>query len=576
MGKSGLAFLAGIALMLLLGLAFQHRSLVPVAVALLPDGAVYEGDMQDGLMHGEGILSWANGVSYSGEFVDGLFQGKGHYQLTGGVIYDGEFSQGEIHGYGVMVFSPDRRYEGEFAHDQFAGSGTYTTERETYTGEFRDDLYHGQGTLSSVAGSSYTGSFEAGEFHGEGLYTAANGDTWSGLFENGELNGPGSYVGADGGRYVGELVNWKFHGEGTYTKPEGDQYIGEFVDGEFRGNGQYAGADGSRYRGQFKDWAFHGEGILRMPRGDAYKGEFRYGQFHGPGTLSYARPLDGRAFVIGEWRAGRMIKSDDPALILAPEVLTEVTLYNQHELLAKHFGGLLDSDDDRPNMYLLGVAGDGTQAVFRREVLYVKDLMDQQFDTSGRSLVLINGKQTVRKFPLATQTSLDKSLAALAARMNPEQDILFVYLSSHGTEDYKLVLDQSGMSIRNLPAKSFAAALNKLPIRWKVVVVSACYAGGFVPELADENTLVITSAAADRNSFGCSDLADFSYFGEAFFKQGLAHGTDLVSAFEQAATRVAEREEAEGYIASQPQIHQPEPILVQLQKWREALPAADD
>ena len=41
------------------------------------------------------------------------------------------------------------------------------------------------------------------------------------------------------------------------------------------------------------------------------------------------------------------------------------------------------------------------------------------------------------------------------------------------------------------------SALDEAGIRWKIVVVSACYSGGFVEPLKDELTMVITASSAD-------------------------------------------------------------------------------
>jgi len=563
-----LAFLAGALIGAILLLQLADYRVPPVTVAQLPDGGTYVGEMKDGVLHGKGAITWSNGVRYEGEFVDGLFQGSGHYQRPDGVVYDGEFARGDMNGWGVMVLSATRRYEGEFSDGNFSGHGTYVTDRETYRGEFRDDLYHGKGQLDSSDGDSYTGEFIAGEFHGQGMFRSAEGDTWAGSFERGALSGPGTFKSAEGDTYAGEFRTWKFHGHGTYTNTRGDQYIGSFIDGEFTGEGRFVGADGSRYRGSFRDWEYDGQGLLRLPEGDAFKGGFKAGAYHGKGTLSYARPLDGRTFITGEWRDGRMVRADDTSLLVNPEQIAELVLYNQPELLAGQLAGLLPGDPAVPDLYFLGVAGDGNEGVFRREVLSIKGLFDEQLGTAGRSLSLVNGDLSARKFPLATRTSLRRAIEALAGALDPAQDLLFLYLSSHGTEQHRAVLDLPGVSLPDLSPRELAALLEPLRDQPKVVVISACFSGGFIPELGDDKTLVMTSAAPDRNSFGCSDLSDFTYFGDAFFRQALPDkGGDLAATFERAAALVAEREAAAEFTPSQPQIHRAEAVEDRWRRW---------
>ena len=142
-------------------------------------------------------------------------------------------------------------------------------------------------------------------------------------------------------------------------------------------------------------------------------------------------------------------------------------------------------------------------------------------------------------------------------------------MSSHGSPEFDFSLAQSGMALGDLSAQTLGELLSELPVRWKVVVVSACYSGGFIPALADKNTLVITAAADDRSSFGCSDRNEFTYFGEAFFTQALPMSDSFVSAFEKAASMIAIREFFKGYKASKPQMQQGEAVKQQLKRWRE-------
>ena len=159
--------------------------------------------------------------------------------------------------------------------------------------------------------------------------------------------------------------------------------------------------------------------------------------------------------------------------------------------------------------------------------------------------------------------------------MDAHNDILFIYLTSHGSSDHELVFDQEGLALPNLPAKRLAEIVNSLPVKWKVIVISACYSGGFIQELGDDNSLIITAAAHDRKSFGCSDDADMTYFGRAFFQDALPESPSFVSAFEMAKELVLEREKE--LIAddkskhSNPRISKPKAITDYLKKWRAQL-----
>jgi hypothetical protein len=103
-------------------------------------------------------------------------------------------------------------------------------------------------------------------------------------------------------------------------------------------------------------------------------------------------------------------------------------------------------------------------------------------------------------------------------------------------------------------------------IGWRVIVVSACYSGSFVDELADERSIVITAAAPDRKSFGCNDSRWLTYFGEAFFKDALAGTGSLRAAFQKASTALEKKERAAGIVPSLPRASFGELIEARLEK----------
>ena len=117
------------------------------------------------------------------------------------------------------------------------------------------------------------------------------------------------------------------------------------------------------------------------------------------------------------------------------------------------------------------------------------------------------------------------------------------------------------MELSDLPANELGAVLAPLKNRDKIIVISSCYSGGFIPALKDERTLIMTASRADRVSFGCSEEANFTYFGDALFAQALNQTDDLEQAFKLAKASVAERELADSFEASEPQIWAPKTVL---------------
>jgi hypothetical protein len=70
--------------------------------------------------------------------------------------------------------------------------------------------------------------------------------------------------------------------------------------------------------------------------------------------------------------------------------------------------------------------------------------------------------------------------------------------------------------------------------------------------LKSDQTIVITAAAPDRTSFGCSNDRDLTYFGESFVRDALPGSPSLRAAFEKARDAIAVKEHAQGLKPSNP------------------------
>jgi len=378
-------------------------------------------------------------------------------------------------------------------------------------------------TLTTPDGGRYYGSVRDGKPQGRGRVEWDNGAYYEGTFENGVYQGRGRFVSGDGRRYEGEFANGLFDGRGRFESPGGEIYEGDFEKGEFTGHGSWSNREGARYRGGFLKGRMHGEGRYSDGKGEVYEGEFVEGVY---------KPL-----------AEQRRLFDDALASLTPGRVGEIELY------------------------LLAVGGDGTQEVFRREVEFVRRQFDERFGTKGRSLALANSRTVT--MPMANVGNIGEALAALAARMNRDEDILFLFVTSHGTAQHELKLQQPPHVLRDLPAQELGRMLRTSGIRYKVVVVSACYSGGFIEALRDDHSLIITAARHDRTSFGCADENEFTYFGRAFFKEALPSSRSFQEAFARATELVAEweRKDLPKEPRSLPQMRSTPAIEAQLERW---------
>lgn len=213
----------------------------------------------------------------------------------------------------------------------------------------------------------------------------------------------------------------------------------------------------------------------------------------------------------------------------------------------------LQPGDGAPHLYFVGFAGFGPEAVFKREVLAVRELFKERFGTGGRSVALINHASTADDVPLATAGNLERVLQHLGRIMDRERDTLFLFLTSHG-ERALLAVEMPGLELEHLTPGRLRGMLDRAGIGKRVVVVSACYSGSFIPALAGPNTLVIAAARGDRPSFGCSDKRQWTYFGDAFFNRALRRETSFKKAFHHASGLVRRWERRGGMRPSLPQM----------------------
>ncbi|WP_161627284.1 C13 family peptidase [Arenimonas composti] len=264
-----------------------------------------------------------------------------------------------------------------------------------------------------------------------------------------------------------------------------------------------------------------------------------------------------------DFRKSRGDAAPDAAAALAPAPARD-------PLLAAQLAALAPQRPGHRDLYVLAFAGDGTEQVFRNEALYLRDLAAQRLDAAGRVVVLANhpADDVAPALPPADASNLRAALAAIGAAMDRDEDLLLLYLTTHGAPEHALYLARPGQRDAWLRPPAIRAALDDAGIRHRVIVVSACYAGGFAAALGGPDTLVLMAAHKARPSFGCGVDATATYFGEAFLVQALNQTIDFEAAFEAAKREIARREHEQDLPPSLPQIQRGARIAATLAEWR--------
>ena len=226
----------------------------------------------------------------------------------------------------------------------------------------------------------------------------------------------------------------------------------------------------------------------------------------------------------------------------------------QRTLLTSAVGRLEPQRKGITDLYAIGVAGFADEDVFIKELDGAIASLTKVLPIDGRVVRLVNRADTMRKIPLATRDNIAAAVRGVGEVMDKAEDVLFLFMTSHGTRG-GFALQLPRRPVVELHPRELARILDSAGIQNRVVIVSACYSGSFVPPLANDNTIVITAADARNPSFGCAPGREWTFFGDALFNRSLRPGTDLQRAFGGARIMISEWELTDNLTPSNPQAH---------------------
>ena len=245
----------------------------------------------------------------------------------------------------------------------------------------------------------------------------------------------------------------------------------------------------------------------------------------------------------------------------------------QQKLLQAEIAALAAPTKGATNIYALGIAGWADQDVFLKELDGGLAAMGGALPIRGHSVRLANHSETAQSIPLANQRNFAAAVHAISEVMNKDDDVFLLLMTSHG-QPTGFGLRLPSELIVELTPQEVAATLDGEGIKNRLVIVSACYAGIFVPPLANDNTIVITAADAKNTSFGCAPERDWTYFGDAFFRQSMRPGRDLQHAFDNARVLIQGWELMDQARPSNPQAHFGPALVAKLAPFFQAQQAA--
>lgn len=276
------------------------------------------------------------------------------------------------------------------------------------------------------------------------------------------------------------------------------------------------------------------------------------------------RPADFDRSTANYWEYARtLLTSNEDSKYTPPPYNSAHVQFEQPRLLDQAAARIAPQRRGITDIYTIGIAGSSSEDVFIKELRGAVAAMSSILPLEGRDVSLINHPSTVGDVPVATWQNFATAVRAVGRVMDKEEDVLLLVMTSHGSSS-GIHLALPGLTNTGLAPGHVARVLDQEGIKNRIVIVSACYSGVFLDPLINDNTVVLTAADDKNPSFGCANEREWTYFGDAFFNQGVRPGKDLREAFEDAKRLILSWEARDSLPASNPQGHFGEALMQKL------------
>ena len=225
----------------------------------------------------------------------------------------------------------------------------------------------------------------------------------------------------------------------------------------------------------------------------------------------------------------------------------------EHRRLAGALAGLAPQRKGVVDAYVV-VVGLDSDPVFGREAREAGKVLSRRFDAAGRTLVLAGSDgRSPGSLPRGSLHALSLALARVAELIDSDEDVLVLYSTGHGAP-YGLTYHDGDEGYGVLTPARLASLLDELRLRNRLLILSACYSGLFLPALWSDTSAVLTAASAGRTSFGCAADNDWTFFGDALVNRALRKPQPLAAASAEALRLVGDWEAGKKFEPSYPQV----------------------
>lgn len=227
----------------------------------------------------------------------------------------------------------------------------------------------------------------------------------------------------------------------------------------------------------------------------------------------------------------------------------------QHKRLNTAIAALQPQRPSVVDVYVISIGLD-SDAVFGREASEAAKVLSRRYGATGRTIFMTagaDGKST--GIPQGSPPTLATALAAVADRMNLKEDVLVLFATTHGDPVSGLAYRDGKDGVGMIAPQRLANLLDGLGFQRRMILLSACYAGVFIPKLTSDDSIIVTAASSNRTSFGCAPGNDWTFFGDALINNALRKPQPFDSATDEAVSLISKWETELRLVPSRPQVY---------------------
>lgn len=226
----------------------------------------------------------------------------------------------------------------------------------------------------------------------------------------------------------------------------------------------------------------------------------------------------------------------------------------QHKKLSTALNALQPQRPGVVDAYVVSIGLD-SDGVFARESAEAAKILARRYGAAGRTVYLTTGgDDKATGAPQGSPSNLATALAAIADKMNTQEDVLILFATSHGDPVSGLAYRDKEYAAGMIAPQRLADLLDGVCVKRRMVLLSACYSGIFIPLLTNDQSVIVTAASSQRPSFGCTPGNDWTFFGDALMNNAFRKPQKFDAAIVEATGLIRQWEGALDLPPSRPQV----------------------